>query len=60
MENFENIHDMEREDTKSKLPLGWLLIFVGLIAFGVYYCAAYTPQISGWSQEKAYEESLKK
>ncbi len=60
MENFKNIHDMERKDTKNKLPAGWLLIFVGLIVFGIYYCVAYTPGISGWSQVKAYEESLKK
>ena len=60
MENFENIHDMERKDTQKKLPAGWLLIFVGLIVFGVYYCAAYIPQISGWSQVKEYEESIKK
>ncbi|HEY4744132.1 MAG TPA: hypothetical protein VIH45_05690 [Desulfuromonadaceae bacterium] len=60
MENFENIHEMERQDTQHKLPAGWLLIFVGLIAFVLYYCAAYTPEISGWSQVKAYEESLKK
>lgn len=60
MENFENIQDMERHETKHKLPVGWLLIFVGLIAFGAYYCAAFTPGISGWSQAKAYEETLKK
>ena len=60
MEHFDNIHDMERKDTKHKLPAGWLLLFVGLIVFGVYYCLAYTPMISGWSQAKAYEDSLKK
>jgi len=60
MKNFDNIHDMERKDTKHILPVGWLLIFVGLILFGIYYCVAYTPAISGWSQEKAYNDSLKK
>jgi hypothetical protein len=60
MKYFENIHDMDRKDTKHKLPLGWVLMFVGLTVFLCYYCAAYTPAISGWSQAKDYEESMKK
>jgi hypothetical protein len=30
-----------------------------LILWGIYYFIAYTPAISGWSQQKAYEESVK-
>jgi hypothetical protein len=40
--------------------LGWLILFWGLILWGIYYFASYTPSLSGWSQENAYEESLKK
>lgn len=58
-ENTDNIQDFEAKDTAHTLPLGWLLLFWGLILFGVYYFAAYTPSISGWSQERAYTESLK-
>jgi hypothetical protein len=59
-EDVDRIHDMEREDTREKLPIGWLILFIGLIVFGIYYAFSFTPQISGWTQEKAYMESLKK
>lgn len=50
----------ENEDAKRKIPIGWLILFWGLILWGIYYFASYTPSISGWTQEKAYEESVKK
>ncbi len=59
-DDMEKIEDMERQDTKTKLPLGWVLLFVGLVVWGAYYIASYTPQISGWTQEGAYLESVKK
>lgn len=59
-EDIENIADMERHDTSTKLPIGWVVLYVGLILWGIYYTIAYTPQISGWTQEGAYLESLKK
>jgi cyanate permease len=37
------------------LPIGWLALFFGLIAFGVYYVIAYTPAISGWTQAEALQ-----
>jgi hypothetical protein len=49
----------ESEDAKRKIPIGWLILFWGLILWGIYYFASYTPFISGWTQEKAYEESIK-
>jgi len=58
-EDTDNIHDFEAKETSHKLPLGWLLLFWGLILFGVYYFVAYTPFISGWSQERAYTDSVK-
>lgn len=59
-EEIDNIEEFEAKETSKRLPSGWLILFIGLIVWGVYYIAAYTPAISGWSQEKAYEESLKK
>jgi hypothetical protein len=50
----------ESVDAKRKIPVGWLILFFGLILWGIYYFVSYTPSISGWSQEKAYEESVKK
>ena len=58
-EEFDNIEDFEAKGTARKLPVGWLFLFWGLIIWGIYYFVSYTPEISGWSQEKAYEESLK-
>jgi len=49
---------MEAKETARKLPLGWLVLFWGLIAFGVVYFWLYQPSLGGWSQEKAYQESL--
>jgi len=59
-EEIDSINDFEAKDTANKLPLGWLILFWGLILWGIYYFAMYSPSISGWSQEKAYEESIKK
>lgn len=58
-EEFDNIDDFEAKDTSKKLPIGWQLLFWGLILWGIYYTVTYTPAISGWSQERAYTESLK-
>jgi len=54
----DNMEDFEAKDTANKLPVGWLILFWGLIIWGIFYFAAYTPAISGWTQEKAYEESI--
>ena len=43
-------------EAHNKVPRGFLVLLFGLIAFGAYYIAAYTPGISGWSQYKALEK----
>jgi cytochrome c oxidase cbb3-type subunit 3 len=43
--------EMERHN---KVPRGFLALFFGLMAWGVYCIAAYTPEISGWSQKQEY------
>jgi len=59
-DELDNIEEFEAKDTANKLPVGWLILFWGLIAWGIIYFAAYTPAISGWSQAKAFEESTEK
>lgn len=59
-EEFDNIKKFEREDTKHKLPLGWLILYIGLIVFGIFYTYMYTPAFTGWTQNKAIEETLNK
>jgi choline-glycine betaine transporter len=58
-DEYDNFPGFEVKDSAKKLPVGWLILFWGLILWGIYYTAAYTPGFSGWSQEKAYTESLK-
>jgi hypothetical protein len=50
----------ESKDTARALPLGWLALFFGLIAWGVFYLWAYSPALGGWSQEAAYQQSIEK
>lgn len=59
-EEFDNIEEFSREDTENALPIGWLILFIGLIVFGIYYVYAYTPAFTGWTQVKAFEQSMQK
>lgn len=43
------------EETAHKLPLGWTILFWGLIAWGLYYLWAYSPALGGWSQSQDLE-----
>jgi hypothetical protein len=55
-EELDDISKLESpEETAHKLPVGWLLLFWGLIAWGVYYLWAYTPGLGGWSQARDLE-----
>ncbi len=45
-------------EAHNKVPLGFLVLLFGLIAFGVYYIAAYTPEIGGWSQYKVLSKEM--
>lgn len=58
-EEFDNIEDFQRKETENALPIGWLILFIGLILFGIYYFYAYTPAFTGWSQEKQLEKVMK-
>jgi len=60
VEEMDDIEALEAKDTAKKLPVGWLILFWGLIAWGIFYFVAYSPAISGWSQAAAYEESVNK
>ncbi len=57
-EDLDDLEAFEAKGTSRKLPIGWLVLFWGLVAWGAYYFVAYTPAISGWTQEKAYQESI--
>lgn len=59
-DEMDTTEEFERKDTSKKLPIGFTILFLGLILWGIYYLYAYTPIFSGWTQINAYEESLKK
>lgn len=59
-DKMDNIEEFERKDKTKKLPIGWVLLFVGLIVWGAYYLYAYTPVFSGWTQYDSFEKSIQK
>lgn len=52
---LDDLTKFEAKDTAKKLPVGWILLFWGLIAWGVFYLWAYTPSFGGWSQAQDLE-----
>ncbi len=59
VEDIDKIENFEAKETAHKLPAGWVILFIALILWGIYYYAAYTPSISGWSQVGELEQSMK-
>jgi hypothetical protein len=59
-QDIDDIEAFESKKTSHDLPVGWLILFWGLILWGVFYLYTYTPSMGGWSQEKAYQESVTK
>ena len=41
---------MEAKPTAEDLPIGWQLLFYGLIIWGAYYLWMYSPWSTGWTQ----------
>ncbi len=52
---IDDFSKFEAKETARKLPTGWLLLFWGLIGWGVYYLWRYTPGLGGWSQAQDLE-----
>ncbi len=47
---------LEAKATENALPAGWLALFFGLIAWGVYYLYMYSPWTTGWTQAGELEK----
>jgi N-terminal domain of cytochrome oxidase-cbb3, FixP len=54
-EQLDDLEKFEAKETSRKLPVGWLLLFWGLIVWGAYYLWAFTPGLGGWSQSQDLE-----
>ena len=45
--------DIKEQD--NKIPRGWALFYIAGIVFVIYYVAAFTPELSGWSFNKRFD-----
>ncbi|MGC3997352.1 MAG: hypothetical protein QM767_07555 [Anaeromyxobacter sp.] len=48
----DNELDVTPVEGEHRIPVGWALLFWGLIAFGGFYVYAYSPWGGGWSQSQ--------
>ena len=46
----DDLTKFEAHETANKIPVGWALLFWGLILWGAYYLWAFSPALGGWSQ----------
>ncbi len=54
-EELDDLSKFEAKGTAHKLPLGWVLLFWGLVVWGACYLWAYSPALGGWSQARDLE-----
>jgi heme/copper-type cytochrome/quinol oxidase subunit 2 len=47
---------MEAKETADAVPVGWKVLFYGLILWGVYYLYMYSPWTTGWTQAGELEQ----
>lgn len=52
---LDDLSQFEAKETSRKLPVGWLLLYWGLIVWGVWYFWTYSPALGGWSQAQDLE-----
>ncbi len=52
---LDDLTKFEAKDTANKLPVGWVLLFWGLVVWGGWYLWKYTPALGGWSQSQDLE-----
>ena len=57
-EDLDNIEEMQAKDTEHELPIGWLILFFGLIIWGIWYFYTYSPMTTGWTQAGEFEKSM--
>jgi hypothetical protein len=54
-EELDDLTKFEAPETSHTIPKGYLVLYFGLILWGVWYLWAYSPWGSGWSQAKDLE-----
>jgi hypothetical protein len=53
--DLDDLSKFENKETAHTVPLGWWLLFFGLIVWGAWYLWTYSPALGGWSQAKDAE-----
>jgi len=56
MSDFDGIQ--ERQEGKSRMPLGMTILFIGLLVFGICYMYLYSPQTTGWTSADQYQRRI--
>jgi hypothetical protein len=51
-DELDDLTRFEAKETSHTIPVGYLILYFGLIVFGIWYLWAYSPWGSGWSQAK--------
>ena len=54
-DELDDLSQFEAKETSHTLPKGYLVLYFGLILWGIWYLWAYSPWGSGWSQAKDLE-----
>ena len=54
-DEHDDLSKFEAKETSHTIPVGYLILYFGLIAWGIWYAWAYSPWGSGWSQAKDLE-----
>ena len=54
-DELDDLTQFEAKETSHDLPVGYLILYFGLIAWGAWYLWAYSPWGSGWTQVKDLE-----
>lgn len=49
---------MESKETAKVVPVGFWILYFGLILWGIWYAWSYSPATTGWTQAGAYEQSV--
>jgi hypothetical protein len=57
-EELDDLAKFENPKTSHALPAGYLVLYFGLIAWGLWYLWAYSPWGSGWTQARDLEGTV--
>jgi hypothetical protein len=52
---LDDLSRFEAKETSRTVPLGWWLLFWGLVVWGVWYLWSFSPALGGWSQAQDAE-----